>query len=131
MPEIHPTGTCFDDALDLIAEIVKAHPDAAYTREFELVHAICHPPEFHKFAHAWVETDQGKGVAIFFGIIDGRREQIATRAEEYRQRLNVLEETRYTPYQAYQMNDKHENYGPWEQRYIDLTRDKGRRQHAG
>ncbi len=94
---LYPTHTCFDDALDLMCEILKTHPDAANTDEFLLVHGICNPPSYQRFSHAWIETDHGKGVALFFGILDGKRQMLAESVAEYYKRLNVEETTKYTP----------------------------------
>lgn len=116
---IFPTHKCFDDALDLLCEILKRHPDAAETDEFRLVHAIV-APGGEEFAHAWVETDHGRGVALWFGIKEGKRQMFAVRVDEYRRDFKVVEALTYTPREAWEQNAKHGYYGPWTERHLAL-----------
>ena len=119
-----PTHTCFDDALDLLVTILQKHPDAANTGEFLLVHAICHRPEAGgAFAHAWVENEHGTGFAFQFGILNGKRELFAQPVKDHYARLTPSDITKYTPRQAWEENRRHENYGPWLEKYLVLCRD--------
>jgi hypothetical protein len=119
MSEIRPTHTCFDDALDLISEIVKEGREVWDSGEIVLVHALV-APAGEPFAHAWVENQFGRGVALWSAIIAGQRKIVASNVEEYRRKFKVVEETRYTPVEALRENERHVNYGPWVERYREF-----------
>jgi hypothetical protein len=121
---IYPTNTCFDDALDLIASILKAHPHAAYTDEFVLVHAICvHPDDGHDFSHAWVE-DNPRGRVLAMGIYKGERIMVIEERPKFYAELKPKDVTKYTPREAWQENKRTMHYGPWKEQYLKLCRDK-------
>lgn len=119
MNAIHPTHTCFDDALDYLGEIAAKHPAALIFENIRLVHAICLMPDGTPYSHGWVESD---AFAYFFGICDGERIRIQVDAKEYRRELKVIESTEYTYEQAYQENYRHRNFGPWVEKYRKLCR---------
>lgn len=62
---IHPTHTCFDDALELIELLVKEHPELKEDigENMLIVHAICLMPDGSPYAHAWVE-DKKDGICM-------------------------------------------------------------------
>ena len=121
MNAIYPTYTCFDDALDLLAEAVKANPDAVDSGELRLVHGICLSPSGEKYSHAWVESF---GMHVWFmGILNGERATFACSRIEYYEDARVQETTKYTPREAWALNYEHENYGPWIERYKKLCKD--------
>ena len=62
---IHPTHTCFDDALELFMVFAKNQRIRP-----TLVHAICQKEDGEKFSHAWVERD---GVVYFVGLVNGKK----------------------------------------------------------
>lgn len=117
--DIHPTNTCFDDALDYMVEIAKSHPAALIFEDIRLVHGICLMPDGRPYAHAWVES-QHTGSAFFFGILKGKRVRVEVDAAEYRKELKVQKFTEYTYEQAWRENEKHVNYGPWIEEYREL-----------
>ena len=125
---IHPTHTCFDDALDFLADLSKNFPAALYFERYRLVHAICTMPDGQPYAHAWVETYAG--TAHFFGILKGERVRVTVDAAEYRQELKMQHVTEYTPEEAWEENRKSENFGPWIPRYRELCKDSGQRKEA-
>jgi hypothetical protein len=119
MTTILPTHKCFDDAIDLLGDILKAHPDAADTDEFQLVHAICSPGG-DPFSHAWIESKGG--IVFWYGIVEGDgRSLLITPAPEYRAQFKIIEEMRYTPRQAWEENKRTGHYGPWVEKYRQLT----------
>lgn len=122
MTTIHPTHTCFDDALDYCGERFKEGAPEAH--KLILVHAICLKPEGQpgageRFAHAWVE--QGDE-CVDHGILDGERVRFTAERAEYYARLRPQDVTRYTMREAALMNIRHHTYGPWEERYSVLCR---------
>lgn len=120
MPDIHPTGKCFDNALDLLCELVGYHGPMT---DLYLVHAICRMSATGElYAHAWVEDDQ-TGVAMFSGFLNGKLQTFATPIEDYHEHLTVVEMTRYTYREAWKQNMEHGHYGPWIEKYLMLCRD--------
>lgn len=119
MTAIFPTHTAFDDALDLLGELVLNQPSSADTDAFLLVHAIV-APGGEPLAHAWVETDGGRGLALWYGIQEGERRLFATPAQKYREDFKVREELCYTAREAWAENVKAGNYGPWTERHRSL-----------
>ena len=122
MRNILPTHTCFTDAMELLAEAIQSNEGSAESNELLLVHAICLLPSGEEFSHAWVEC-LGKYV-WFVGILDGKREQFAADLNEYYIDARVKETTKYTPIQVWQFNRKHVTYGPWEEKYQRLCKEK-------
>lgn len=119
---ILPTHTCFDDALDWIADQVKLDRNLCFS--LVLVHGIQVIPTGeadggHRFAHAWVED----GTYCWdFGIIGGLGEKCAYSVEcaEYYKDRQVQETTRYTVIQAWRENLRTGTYGPWKPEYQTL-----------
>lgn len=118
---LEPTHTCFDDALDLIVDIVKENPRLGPSDELQLVHAICKAPTGELFAHAWVEY---KEMCIFAGILNGIKTYFQAAKDEYYLNFAVGEHTKYAVKDAILMNWKHGTYGPWEEKYERLCGDK-------
>jgi hypothetical protein len=121
-PTIHPTRSCFDDALDFIAAAVTRHGPWA-VEHLRLVHAICRIPEGqHKagrrFAHAWVEQD--RQIVIQAGLIDGQKAYYGTLRRDHYRELRVECSTVYTVEEAWERNRDSNHYGPWEPTYRDL-----------
>lgn len=138
---ILPTHTCFDDALDYLAHRLKADPSSE--ERLTLVHGILLAPEGPKagtpFAHAWVEEElQGRTIVWQDGFIDLggfeiplaggtlRAEQdlarvsYSTPAAEWRQKMRLRKETRYSARQASAENGRTNHYGPWVEEYRAL-----------
>lgn len=118
---IFPTGTCFDDALEWLTELVKRSPLRGFTPNLFLCHGICLMHGIDPYSHAWVEEF---GMVWFSGVIEEDKAMIKCDLKEFYDHFHVTEQvTKYTPWQAVEQNHAAENYGPWEQRYIDLTRE--------
>lgn len=129
MMDIFPTHTCFDDALDLIAERLKGNPALARqpATVIALVHGILLAPEGpHKdepFAHAWVE----EGDEVWnSGLLDGQRIYYALNRDEWYRLMRLQKATRYSLREAGRENRKSGHYGPWAEEYRELCGDDGR-----
>lgn len=120
---VFATGTCFTDAFEIIVQLIADQQRWDWT----LVHAIVNPDRrmpgqaVEPIAHAWVETADGK--SMFMGIVRGEVAVLCGPTEVHRARLNVIKETRYSPTETRDMNKKHGNLGPWEECYIELTKE--------
>ena len=102
MTTIHPTHSCFDDAIERLQELGGAAT---------LVHAICIGDDGTRYAHAWVEHDgqvwdSGK-------LADGRRVTYAVALLEYDTARRVQQKWRYTILEMLRENRLHHTFGPW------------------
>lgn len=124
---IYPTGTCFDDALDGLAIALKSSPAEFYLDNYALVHAICRKPTGEEYSHAWFECKRpdadGGWVCYFEGYVDGQRVQVCFDRKSFIEKYPIVEETRYTPRQAWELNEISGHYGPWIERYRLLCAD--------
>lgn len=131
MPTIYPTGTCFDDTMEFIAQMLVFCPEEA--KQLVLVHAICLGPDGSEtstcygdlkpgkpFAHAWVENIFGG--CICSGVLDGKKGYFIRDVVELHASLRIQKMTRYTMDEVIAMNTEHETFGPWEPEYIALCR---------
>ncbi len=122
---IRPTGTCFDDSLDLLVELLKAHGDNGPAANAErvatlfLVHAVVGALGGES-AHAWVEDDQ-LDACLFVALHRGKRITFAAPRFDYYETYQVLCRWRYSYPQAFELNHASGNYGPWEPRLRELT----------
>lgn len=107
---VEPTGSCFDDSMQLLLELYKVC--AARRDEFRLVHACCAMDTGQQFAHAWVE-DPPQAVAIFTAIQDGERRHFVAPQEEFHAHFNVADLHRYAPLEAFALAIRHGHHGPW------------------
>src|SRR4030095_8176654 len=122
MPDILPTHTCFDDALELLTQRVTKDPSLAKKRRILLVHGVLLVPDGAEdagkpFAHAWV---QQAGQCWFTGLVEGVRVHYSIPRDVYYQTMRAQEWTTYTPRQALFENFKHGHYGPWKDPYLKL-----------
>lgn len=115
--KIYPTHTCFDDAIEILCEIIKQDPGIIETTEFELVHAIVSPAG-KELAHAWIERN--REICFWVGIVEGNQIVFASKRDDYRQQFNVVEEKRYTIREMWEENARHNNFGPWIEKYRAL-----------
>lgn len=120
MPDIHPTGHCFDDALDFIDLVVKNKKDFDECA-FLVVHSICRMPDGTRYAHAWVENAK-TDVCIFKGIYKGVAMYLQADRKEFYENYEVQEVTKYTLKQACLENLRSNTFGPWEEKYLALTK---------
>lgn len=124
---IYPTGKCFDDALDLISQLLQgAETPEALAERLVLVHGICLAPDGHPFAHAWVEDEDR---CLFRGILAGEAHYFAAPHAAYYADARVQEVTRYTVREAWAANRRHGTYGPWLPRYQALCREKRKKRY--
>ncbi len=120
---ILPTGTCFDDAIDLIEHWIFQDPQIDWHKRIRLGHGICGPNEDNKneYAHAWVELD-GKEVWQD-GIVEGNLCSFGVDIEQFYRKYKAHDVTLYTLKEFGLKNLEYAHYGPWESRYYDLTKD--------
>ncbi len=117
---IYPTHTCFDDALEYIAEIVKRNVFLIDSDQHFLVHGILLSPDFGAYSHAWVE----EGDFVWFGgIIEGQKGYCQVARNEFYEEMQVQEVTKYSIRKARRENLRTGHYGPWLDKYRQLTRD--------
>jgi len=118
------TGSCFDDALDHITDILKAQTGPAgidaCREKLRLVHGICLNPAGEPYSHAWAEEDGDCWLIGFVG--EAKIAGLAPRADFY-EKLMVQESTAYTLNEVWEHNRRTGHYGPWEDRYWDLCKD--------
>lgn len=116
---IYPTHSCFDDAMEFIEELAKQRNPIVH--QMHVVHGIClHPDDNHRYSHAWVE--EAEKFVIFAGIHKGVKQYFAAPRDEYHADARVQEFTKYTALEAAQANRRTGSLGPWEQKYLRLTR---------
>lgn len=124
LPKLRPTGTCFDDALDFVSTMINgSHESAkeAWSKVLTIVHGICTAPLDEPYAHAWVEiydTVWQGGIVV----ANGQRVFYPTLRTEFYAERRVTQTTRYTVQEADRLNELHDNFGPWEERYRALCR---------
>lgn len=122
MSLIHPTHTCFDDAMDFLAEVAKERPEDLRAARYLVVHAICRKPGTEdRFSHAWV-LDTKMDLAIQRGILNGEPIWFCSSRADLEADLRPLEARRYTPREACAENEASGHFGPWEPRYAALCR---------
>lgn len=131
---VYPTGTCFDDAFELIEYFVDLEPAMMHEPRLLLVHGIAHVPDEQPkygeeapgepFAHGWIElNDQVFHKGIHCGVKIGVRRDI----DEFYDQLRIEDFTEYRMKDVWRMNQKHRHYGPWVKRYIELCREAKRK----
>lgn len=123
---ICPTHHCFDDALELINELVMETPARAQDPALALVHGIAigcgnGVPAGHPYAHAWVEDGH---LCWDGGLVDGQRIYYAVKRDEFYKARGIVKTTRYSVEHACRENFRSGHYGPWQREYRALCRDK-------
>jgi hypothetical protein len=122
MQTIYPTHTCFDDAIDLMCELLKVNPKSRNV--LRVVHAICRAPDGHLYAHAWL-LDTESQWALFTGIQEGERRHFVAPVDEFERDHEVQESVQYTPAEVVKQNFESGHYGPWIEKYRELCHKKG------
>lgn len=122
---IHATGSCFDDAVAFVEQVVDVarlrEPDAA--NAFRIVHAVCVSPTGVRWAHAWCEDRSGEpAMAWQAGVVDGRPVFVGHELGLYVAAHRVELMTRYTLRMWSELNVATGHYGPWRREYLALTR---------
>lgn len=104
-----PTGTCFDDAMDMLAEYVVR----GVTKDIRLVHGFCCWAR-RPYAHAWIEL----GNEVYEGkFMAGDRVFMIMPKTAFYKDMVITEPTRYDVAEVAQLTQEHGNYGPWDYRY--------------
>ncbi len=117
---IYPTGTCFNDALELFEYFITMDPTRI--RTLTLVHAICIKPVGSPgagglFAHAWIEEGD---IVWSAGILNGVKVQYSCEAQSFREQLQLQDETRYSAWDVHRENRRTGTFGPWVEKYRAL-----------
>lgn len=122
MTTLFPTNTCFDDALDYILAMVKEYRiNPNNEHRYKICHGILLGSDKKPYSHAWVEFDDD---VIISGIWNGSKVYATGDRKEYYREVRVTSDvTKYTLQEVLAMNRKYCTYGPWVDRYLDLTRD--------
>ena len=124
MAIIYPTHTCFDDAVQIMADLVRENRETLNSNRFVIVHAIV-APEGKESSHAWVE-DTEKNLVIFMGLLNGDRMSFSVDLGEYYLKMNVRDFTKYTIAECIAEEKKtgqERSYGPWKEKYRELCGD--------
>lgn len=116
---IYPTGQCFDNALDLLVDLLREDPARVETHC--LVHGLCLAPDGHLYAHAWVEDGE---TVLSVGLVHGQEIAYAAARAEYYADARVQEVTRYSVREAYELNRQYGTYGPWRADYQALCKER-------
>ncbi len=118
--DLHPTHTCFDDALTNLIFIMKRYgTKPVRTGEVIIVHAII-APDGEDIGHAWIETP----TSVFFtSIMKGERVLVEANKIEYLARSNWKYVRKYTLFEAYAEELRSGHYGPWDAKIRELCPD--------
>lgn len=117
---VEPTRQCFDDAMQLLAEIIASDQplDDVY-----VVHALITSNEPGKegdpISHGWLEY---RDHVFFRGIVKGERMDLAAPRREYYKHAGLIELIRYTPDEVAELNERTGLSGPWDDLYLRHTR---------
>lgn len=120
---IHPTGTCFDDALD---SIQKGLFERQYLDQVRIVHGLVsrtNDPE-HIYAHCWLEFKNHYFETVLLEP-DMERAVIQYNDEEYKALYNIHDQTKYTVYQLIEqgLKSKTRSSGPYLKKYLRKCKD--------
>lgn len=121
LPDIVPTHSCFDDAVEFFHSAEIGPEDV---HRFRVVHAICKGhAQGTLYAHAWVE--QNHSVVWQAGTVRETGEGIyfALPRTDFYRLYGVQDCSCYTVEQLDVMLGVYRNNGPWEPRYVALCND--------
>jgi hypothetical protein len=128
---IHPTHSCFDDAMEFIELRLKEDPTLAHDKRLQVVHARCEvltgPSAGQVIVHAWAEEN---GAIFDAGLIEGTRFVYELSPAEFAVNLRIIDATRYTLKDVHRENVRYGTFGPWKDEYIALCRDKQTRSQS-
>lgn len=111
-PFLYPTGTCFDDCVEILCTL-----SVDELRRAEIVHGICLGDEA-PYAHGWIELD---GEVWQAGIFEGERVYYRVPVETFLAACRVQCSTRYTVQQASDEERRTGKLGgPWVPEYEAL-----------
>lgn len=123
-----PTRRCFDDAAEMLCEMLTADPSAI--REVKIVHALIETNEPGRegqiIAHGWLEFEDG---VFFRGIIDGETIDLRAPRRQFYKECKPKLIVRYTPREVAELNERTGHTGPWDDVFmpyvgIKITLDK-------
>lgn len=114
---IHPTGTCFDDMLDTLVDILRMHPERVDT--LCLVHALIQPDGTSLHSHAWLESADS---VLFSLLVEGALQYFQAEKAAYYAETRPTLVQRYTYPQALGLNRLSGHYGPWDARIRALCK---------
>jgi hypothetical protein len=133
LPDILPTHTCFDDALDFFVDMddMLVRPLTDVHEQFRVVHGICRGHACGTmYAHAWVEDANNARDPLVWQAgtrrTDGERVWFAMHAENFHELYAVQRCTRYSLALAAELSRVHGTHGPWRAEYVALCGDGGR-----
>ena len=115
MIDVLPTGTCYDDCIEYMSEAW-----GLGQLDILLCHGIIGNPRQH--SHAWLYCPSENEVS-HFGIVDGEKVRVTGTKQELYTSLQVMECTYYSIQQMLYYNWRFNNYGPWEQKYVNACKD--------
>lgn len=124
---IRPTHHCFDDALELINDLLLERPDRAHDPALGLVHGIAvgngqGVDVGHRYAHAWVEDGD---LCWDSGLLNGQRIYFPVTRDKFYASRGIVQTTRYSIEQAWLENVRSGHYGPWQPEYRALCKGQG------
>jgi hypothetical protein len=118
---VHPTFSCFDDAMEFIEYVAKEHKQDDLSM-IKLVHGLFTGNDNKSHTHAWVE-DSSMEVAIFAGMWKGDKIYFYSPIDQFYSSHKITETTKYTLREAAEKNLTHQTFGPWEPKYVALCGD--------
>jgi len=128
--KILPTHRCFDDALELLEQLVREDAAIATNNTVLLVHGVVRGTvesgDVGRLAHAWLEEHRDDDSTYVWdaGLLDGQRVYFCAEVSEYYRGVRVEPDsvTRYTPRQVLEENRRSGHYGPWRPDLVALIR---------
>lgn len=120
MTTLTPTGTCYDDALDILQGwlVNGTAGDRQWLRELRVVHGIKETGGV-RFSHAWLERDERVWQAA---MMEDTKVVIEIPKDDFYK--NVVTSTKYSLEETWNKNHESGHYGPWDEAYGALC-------HAG
>ena len=110
-----PTGTCFDDALDLYEALARVGVSPAKLAGITIVHGLCER-DGSVFAHGWNQT---QSFCVQAGVTPtAERAWYLMYRKAFEAFFHPSYVRRYTLAEALEENDVHETFGPWDERIL-------------
>lgn len=127
---ILPTGECFDDAIDIVQQMIRENPEIVHAENLFVVHAVCQSKSGVLWAHAWVE-DRINDVdcVLWCGIMNGEKACLCTDLRDHYEFHRPTIVIKYTPMDVWRENAKTRHFGPWDpeiQKHCAKPGDKGK-----
>lgn len=96
--EIHSTGTCFDDATQMLERWIFGNENKEdWHNLVKVAHGICKHENGHEYAHAWLEKIGPEFVEVWQGgLIKGVRIDYCVERREFYKELSVRDVTLYS-----------------------------------